>query len=184
MSNFEMLDIDLRAITEDSKEFTLVLDDRYFKALDDAEIQHGTVTTTVRISKMPSEQFALSFSIEGNVTIPCDLCLDDMEQPIKGQCSYIVKLGRESSVDDEVIVVDENQGILSLPWIIYETIVLAIPIKHVHAPGKCNAAMTQKLEELSATRSGDEDAPIDNGDNTNGDDTIDPRWAALKQFKD
>ena len=64
MSNFEMLDIDLRAITEDSKEFTLVLDDRYFKALDDAEIQHGTVTTTVRISKMPSEQFALSFSIE------------------------------------------------------------------------------------------------------------------------
>ena len=173
MSNFEMLDIDLRAITEDSKEFTLVLDDRYFQALDDAEIQHGTVTTTVLISKMPSEQFALSFSIEGNVTIPCDLCLDDMEQPIKGQCSYIVKLGRESSVD-----------ILSLPWIIYETIVLAIPIKHVHAPGKCNAAMTQKLKELSATRSGDEDVAIDNGDNTSGDDTIDPRWAALKQFKD
>ena len=101
-----------------------------------------------------------------------------MEQPIKGQCSYIVKLGRESSVDDEVIVVDENQGILSLPWIIYETIVLAIPIKHVHAPGKCNAAMTEKLEELSATRSGDEEASISD------DNAIDPRWAALKQFKD
>ena len=45
MSNFEMLDIDLRAITEDSKEFTLVLDDRYFEALDDAEIQHGLQRT-------------------------------------------------------------------------------------------------------------------------------------------
>jgi uncharacterized metal-binding protein YceD (DUF177 family) len=173
-----MLDIDLKALPEDSNEFTLVLDDSYFKALDDAEIQHGTVTVTVLLRKMPSDQFALSFSIEGSVTIPCDLCLDDMEQPVKGQCSYIVKLGTESGVDDEVIVVDENQGILSLPWIIYETIVLAIPIKHVHAPGKCNAAMTEKLEELSATRSGDEET------NISDDNAIDPRWAALKQFKD
>ena len=173
MSGFEMLDIDLKARSEDSNEFTTVLDDSYFKALDDAEIQHGTVTVTVLLRKMPSEQFALSFSIEGSVTIPCDLCLDDMEQPVKGQCSYIVKLGTESGVDDEVIVVDENQGILSLPWIIYETIVLAIPIKHVHAPGKCNAAMTEKLEELSATRSGDEEASISD------DNAIDPRWAAL-----
>ena len=178
MSGFEMLDIDLKALSEDSNEFTTVLDDSYFKALDDAEIQHGTVTVTVLLRKMPSEQFALSFSIEGSVTIPCDLCLDDMEQPVKGQCSYIVKLGTESGVDDEVIVVDENQGILSLPWIIYETIVLAIPIKHVHAPGKCNAAMTEKLEELSATRSGDEEA------NISDDNAIDPRWAALKKFKD
>jgi uncharacterized metal-binding protein YceD (DUF177 family) len=173
-----MLDIDLKALPEDSNEFTLVLDDSYFKALDDAEIQHGTVTVTVLLRKMPSDQFALSFSIEGSVTIPCDLCLDDMEQPVKGQCSYIVKLGTESGVDDEVIVVDENQGILSLPWIIYETIVLAIPIKHVHAPGKCNAAMTEKLEELSATRSGDEET------NISDDNAIDPRWAALKKFKD
>ena len=178
MSSFEMLDIELKALTEDSNEFTLVLDDSYFKALDDAEILHRTVTVTVLLRKMPSDQFALSFSIEGSVTIPCDLCLDDMEQPVKGQCSYIVKLGTESGVDDEVIVVDENQGILSLPWIIYETIVLAIPIKHVHAPGKCNAAMTEKLEELSATRSGDEET------NISDDNAIDPRWAALKKFKD
>jgi uncharacterized metal-binding protein YceD (DUF177 family) len=50
--------------------------------------------------------------------------------------------------------------------------VLAIPIKHVHAPGKCNDAMTKKLEELSATRSGDEDAA-----------DTDPRWAMLEQLK-
>ncbi len=177
MSGFEILDIDLKALTEDSKELTLKLDEKYFGSLADAEIQRGTVSATVLVRKMPSEQYSLTLSVEGTVTIPCDLCLDDMEQPIKGECHYIVKLGSESGVDDEVIVVDENQGILSLPWLIYETIALAIPIKHVHAPGKCNAAMTQKLEELSATRSGDENANIDD------DNAIDPRWAALSNLK-
>jgi uncharacterized metal-binding protein YceD (DUF177 family) len=38
--------------------------------------------------------------------------------------------------------------------------------------------MTEKLEELSATRSGDEETSISD------DKAIDPRWAALKQFKD
>ena len=68
---------------------------------------------------------------------------------------------------------DENEGILDLAWLIYESIALAVPIKHVHAPGKCNAAMTEKLNELSATRSGDETESK----------AADPRWAKLAELK-
>jgi len=69
--------------------------------------------------------------------------------------------------------VDENEGILDLSWFIYEFIMLAIPIKHVHAPGKCNSVMMQKLEELSgAVRSSKEEA-----------EAIDPRWEALQKLK-
>jgi uncharacterized metal-binding protein YceD (DUF177 family) len=60
-----------------------------------------------------------------------------------------------------------------MSWLIYEFIVLAIPIKHVHAPGKCNPAMSQVLEELSADRSSDE---VSNQ-------PIDPRWSALEKLK-
>ena len=84
-----------------------------------------------------------------------------------------MKLGIEDSEDDVVIVVDENEGILDLAWLIYESIALAVPIKHVHAPGKCNAAMTEKLNELSATRSGDETESK----------AADPRWAKLAELK-
>ena len=154
-------------------EFGLLLDDEYFSSLDDAEIEHGKVNASVSIRKAADGEFALTLSVDGVVTVACDLCLDDMEQSIDGKASFAVKLGTEPSEDDQLIVVDENQGILSLGWLIYETIVLAIPIKHVHAPGKCNAAMTKKLEELSATRSGD-----------GAEDTVDPRWAELIQLKD
>lgn len=174
MFSLETLEIDLLEMKEDSKEISLTLEDSYFQSLDDAQIQSGKVNTVVSIRKAATGEFALMLSIEGSVTVQCDLCLDDMEQPVKAESSYIVKLGQEPSEDDDVIVVDENEGILSTAWLIYETIALAIPIKHVHAPGKCNDAMTKKLEELSATRSGDEVADSD----------IDPRWAALQQLKD
>lgn len=173
MFSLETLEIDLLAMKEDSLEASYMFDNEYFEALDDAQIQSGKVNARASIRKAATGEFALALTVEGTVTVQCDLCLDDMEQPIKGESSYIVKLGQEPSEDDEIIMVDENEGILSTAWLFYETIALAIPIKHVHAPGKCNDAMTQKLMELSATRSGDEDA----------DNAVDPRWAALAGLK-
>ncbi len=71
-------------------------------------------------------------------------------------------------------MVAEDEGILDITWYLYEFIALAIPIRHVHAPGKCNPAMIRTLEEYSATRSGQEE-----------DDTpMDPRWEALLKLKE
>ena len=96
-----------------------------------------------------------------------------MDQPIETDCRQVAKLGSADTEDDDVVMVDDEEGILDLSWLIYELIVLAIPIKHVHAPGKCNSVMTQKLEELSGTvRSGEEEA-----------EAIDPRWEALMKLK-
>ena len=96
-----------------------------------------------------------------------------MDQPISADNSLVVKLGDTYS-DDDTVTIDEHEGILDLSWFIYEFTMLAIPIKHVHAPGKCNSAMTQKLAELSgAVRSGEEEAEA----------PIDPRWEALRKLK-
>ena len=49
---------------------------------------------------------------------------------------------------------------------------VTIPIRHVHAPGKCNPAMTKALEELSADRSSDEESAQ----------STDSRWEKLKDL--
>jgi len=38
----------------------------------------------------------------------------------------------------------------------YEFVALAIPMKHVHAPGKCNKAMTSKLSKHMRTTPDDD----------------------------
>ena len=170
MPKTKTYDIDIKRVAESSGEVSYTLDNSFFAGLEDAEIQHGNVSAQMLIRKVSDGEFTLTISITGSVTVQCDRCLDDMQQPVSGECCYMVRFGETPSITDDVIIVNENSGVLDTAWLLYEAIALAIPIKHVHAPGKCNDAMTQKLEELSATRSGDEIAE---------DATPDPRWAAL-----
>jgi uncharacterized metal-binding protein YceD (DUF177 family) len=172
MCSLETYKIDLKGLKEDNIVCDFDLDDQFFASLQDAQLEHGSLHVSVSIRKMTGF-YELSFHTVGVVTVSCDRCLDDMEQPIEADNSLVVKLGDTYSEDDDTVTIAEDEGILDASWFIYEFIMLAIPIKHVHAPGKCNSAMTQKLDELSgAVRSGEEEA----------DAAIDPRWAKLKNL--
>ena len=174
MCNLESFKIDLKGMKTDEQRLEFDLNDDFFKALDVSEVNGGALHVSVSIRKATGF-YELQFHAEGTVTVPCDICLDDMDQPIETDHVLVAKLGAETNTeDDDVVTVDENEGILDTSWLIYEFIALAIPIKHVHAPGKCNSAMTQKLEELSgAVRSGEEEAEA----------VVDPRWEKLKNLK-
>ncbi len=172
MCNLERFKIDLKNLIDETTTVSYDLDDSYFQALEGAEIESGVLHVSVSIRKV-SGFFEFLFHTKGMVIVTCDRCLDAMEQPIEGENRVVVKLGAEYSEEDDTITIDENEGILDVAWLIYEFIELAIPIKHVHAPGKCDPAMTKVLEELSADRSSDEAS----------EQPIDPRWEKLKDLK-
>ena len=172
MCSLEQFKIDLKRLTDEVTTLEFDLDNHFFDALDGSELRQGTLHVSVSIRKATGF-FELQFHTEGTVTVTCDRCLDDMDQPISTDNRLVVKLGTVYSEEDDVITVPEDEGILDTSWLIYEFIMLAIPIKHVHAPGKCNPAMSQVLEELSADRSSDE---VSNQ-------PIDPRWSALEKLK-
>ena len=172
MCSLEQFKIDLKNQKDEVRTLDFDLDNHFFSALDGSEVKQGSLHVSVSIRKMTGF-YELHFHTEGTVTVTCDRCLDDMDQPIESDSRMVVKLGTVNSEEDDVIFVDEDEGILDTSWLIYESIVLAIPIKHVHAPGKCNPAMSQVLEELSADRSSDEVS----------DQPIDPRWSALLKLK-
>ena len=172
MCSLEFLKIDLKSLKEEETSLEFDLDDTYFEALDDAEVKKGSLHVSVSIRRATGF-FELLFHTAGTVIIPCDRCLDDMDLPVETENRLVVKLGSEYSEEDDVIVVSENEGILDMTWFIYEFVALVIPIRHVHAPGKCNIAMTKTLEELSADRSSDEESSHE----------TDPRWEKLKKIK-
>jgi uncharacterized metal-binding protein YceD (DUF177 family) len=172
MCSLEHFKINLKGLTDEVTALEFDLDNQYFEALDNSEVKQGALHVSVSIRKATGF-FELQFHTEGTVTVTCDRCLDDMEQPVEADNRLVVKFGAAYSEEDDVIMVPEDEGILDTSWLIYEFIVLAIPIKHVHASGKCNPAMSQVLEELSADRSSDEVS----------DQPIDPRWSELLKLK-
>ena len=172
MCSLETYKIDLKGLKEDETALDFDLCDDFFQSLDSSQLEHGALHVSVSIRKMTGF-FELLFHTEGSVTVSCDRCLDDMEQPVESDNRLMVKLGDTYADDDDTVTVAEDDGVLDLSWFIYEFVMLAIPIKHVHAPGKCNSAMMQKLDELSgAARSSEEEAEV-----------IDPRWESLKKLK-
>ena len=172
MNSLELLKIDLKGLTDEETSLAFDLDDTYFEALDGADVKRGSLHVSVSIRKATGF-FELQFHTVGAVVVPCDRCLDDMDQPVETSNRLVVKFGSEYSEEDDIIVVPEDEGILDTSWIIYEFVALVIPIRHVHAPGKCNPAMTKALEELSADRSSDEESSQ----------AVDPRWEALLKLK-
>ena len=172
--DLETLKIDLKGLNEGVNYLEFDLDDTYFKAIDALEVSQGKVRVLLDITRTGNDFFTLDFHETGVVMVPCDICLDPMEQSIEITQRLEVKLGTENSEEDDLVMVAEDEGILDITWYLYEFIALAIPIKHVHAPGKCNPAMVRALEEYSATRSGQE------GNET----PMDPRWEALLKLKE
>ena len=172
MCNFEQFKIDLKALKQDETPLQWELDNNFFQQLEGAQLQGGSLHVSGSIRKTVGF-FELNLHSVGTVEVTCDRCLEPMSQPIEADLSTTVKLGTEDSYDDEVITVDETRPVLDTAWLIYESIALAVPIRHVHQPGDCNVAMSEKLEQLSAARSSDADAQDD----------IDPRWAKLKNLK-
>lgn len=178
-------------MTSDAETHEFLLDNLFFANIDGPEVQKGKLKVVLSVKKT-SRAFDLDFQIEGVAYVPCDRCLDDVEIPVCTSEKLIVKLGREhGSEGDNIIIIPEDEGDINVAWLIYEFIALAIPMKHVHAPGKCNKTVTGKLSKHLRTDA-DDDRDDDMGDIsddviTDDEETeapVDPRWNELKKILD
>ncbi len=192
MGKFEKYRIDLKGMKENHAHYDFLLDNAFFAAIDSPELQKGKVTVQVDVKKT-AQAFELSFNSQGTVVVLCDRCLDEMDQEISSTDKIFVKFGAEYADEgDNLIIVPEDEGDINVAWIMYEYIALAIPMKHVHAPGKCNKTMSGKLNKYLRTSADDMDEmePVDDSaeDESNivsdeeNDKPIDPRWSELQKL--
>jgi uncharacterized metal-binding protein YceD (DUF177 family) len=190
LGKFDLYKIDLKGMRTDVEEYEYLLDNQYFVNIGGEEIQKGKVKAQIKVVKQAGV-FTLSFNFGGMVIIPCDRCLDDMEYPIETTARLIVKFGKDYSEEsDEIVVIPEAEGVLNVAWFLYEFVALTIPIKHIHALGKCNKQMTSKLKKHSAKSDDDDSLEMEGGDDiilTDEDpieESMDSRWDVLKDLKE
>lgn len=189
MSKFELYNIVLKDIIDETRVFEFDLDKAFFKKIDSPEVQIGNVKAKVSVHKKVNT-YELSFVLDGMITIPCDRCLDNMEQAIHYKEKLLVKFGDKFSEEDEIVIVPESEGAINIAWFLYEFIVLNIPMKHVHPTGECNKTMVGKLKKhITRQKSDDDDdddSPAlefdDDDDFTTDEKQTDPRWDGLQNI--
>lgn len=187
MGKFSLYNVPLRNLTEGIHQLEYTLANQYFKLIGDADsdnVRKGQVKVEATVKRV-SSTFEFNFSLSGTVTVPCDRCLDDMLIELGSKNKLIVKFGREYSEEsDEVVVIPEEEGEINIAWFLYEFVTLSIPMKRVHAPGKCNKIMSSKLNKHKAVSSDEdqEEGEFDTPDISieEEEEVTDPRWDALK----
>jgi uncharacterized metal-binding protein YceD (DUF177 family) len=188
MSKFEQYNIVLKDLNNETKTLEYALDNEFFNKIDSPEVHRGNVSAKVVIQKKLTA-FELNFTLEGIIYIPCNRCLDDMEQLIQHKEKLQVKFGENFSEENEMVIVPEREGSINIAWFLYEFIVVSIPIKHTHPTGECNKTMVSKLKKHIIRQKDDEteddDLMMDDDDDFSNEDTqIDPRWDNLQNIVD
>ena len=174
MGRFDKYNVDLKGMRVASLELEFDLDNAFFADIDGEDFQKGTVKAVVTVKKN-REIFDFSFALNGTVVVPCDRCLDDLEIEVATENTLRVKFGEDYIDEGDVVVVPEQDGDINIAWYLYEFIVLALPMKRVHAPGKCNHEMTGRLRKHSVEGQTE--------DTESAEQEIDPRWAGLRSLQ-
>ena len=176
MGRLDIYKVELNGLQKKQASYSWVVDQKFFDAVVGEEVNNGKVDVELTVTKQ-SDLYHLEFVLKGNVIITCDRCLDDMTLYIETTGEFKVRLGDDYADDGDIVIVPRKDGYINVSWYIYEFIALAIPIKHVHAPGKCNKGM---MEKLNGHLIDDED--FEGSEESGDSEGTDPRWDDLKNI--
>lgn len=162
--------IPFRGLSIDTHSFNYVIGKEFFESFDYAEVENGRVEVSLELANQ-ERMMILSFRIDGYVEVICDRCLEPFQYPISGNERLIVKYGASyQELSDEVLVIPEGAYEIDISKMLYEFIILMLPMRRIHpegADGKsgCNRDMIEKLHSKQSNHEPD------------------PRWDALKKLR-
>lgn len=187
MGKFSAYKLQLKSLSPGTHEFEYVLDKQFFANMENEDIHDADLKVKLTVDYR-GEVYDLRFKITGNLVLLCDRCLDTMDYLIDTDYHIMVKYGdRYNDDSDEMLEIPESDNYINVAYMLYDSVVLTIPLKHVHPLGKCNRQMSALLKKHRARATG-EDAElendlideIDNIDETSSGQNTDPRWDALR----
>ncbi|HNU56927.1 MAG TPA: DUF177 domain-containing protein [Flavobacteriales bacterium] len=159
--------IEFTGLKDGEHDIQFVLEQPFFDASGEEEWQGGHVTMDVKLEKS-SSLLVVDMTAKGTVKVHCDRCDGPLDQPVEGDQRQIFSLtGGDPTDDDEFVSLDDKAHNINLTHYFYECLRLALPIRHVHAPGQCDPEVEKVLSKLVVDQ---EPGP-------------DPRWEVLKDLQ-
>jgi uncharacterized protein len=154
-------------------QFEFDVTDSFFDEFDYSLVKKGNLKCVVDLEKQET-LIILNFHITGHINLNCDRCLAPYPQYMEIKEQQIAKFSEEEvDEDEEIITLGKSDHEINIAPLIYEYINVAVPfIATCGDEGNteyCDKEMLDSLNKLSV--------------NNEQDETVDPRWEALKKIK-
>ena len=169
MNDLKEFNISFTGLKMGNHQFDYEIDTKFFEHFQYDEFENADIKIDLDFEKKHN-MFNLMFSSNGFVTVACDLTNEPFELQVKGNLPLIVKFGEEYNDDnDEILIIPQNDFQLNISQFIFEMIILSLPVKRVHPGIKDGTLKSEILNKLQEYKVKEE--------------TIDPRWAKLKELQ-
>ena len=160
MGKYSAYKVQLASLPEGKFQQEFVCDTQFFKNMENEDVVHSDVKVHLDLENR-NGLYDLKFTLKGIVQVPCDRCLDPID--IEIDTTYDIKVEYGDTYDDlsdELLVIPSSNPYLNVAYMLYDTILLSIPMRHVHPLGKCNRAMAAALSKHKV-RGGEEEEMVD-----------------------
>lgn len=193
MGKFTEYKLPLKSLPEGVHSFEYHLGKKFFENMESADIHDADLRVELTLTHK-RDLYTLDFIITGTITLICDRCLDDLIMPVDTEYHINVKYGDDYNDEaDDLLIIPESDSYLNVAYMLYDTVELTVPMKHVHPMGKCNRQMSQMLKKHRAHTPDDPDEELEeqlieeiddiDAQAPEADDRpTDPRWDALKNL--
>ncbi len=179
----DLYSLNLKSLADGKHQFEFNLDDKFFAQLEQEELSRGEVSVSISL-ELSNEIYRFTMSYDGYVFGQCDRCLSELELDVYSERELVVKLGAEYSEEDEnLLVIPQKEGVLALDWLMYEDILLALPIQRLHEElSDCDPEVMSYYNNMLVEEEPSAEAE-DKADIQYDEDGIDERWAELKKLR-
>ena len=108
------------------------------------------------------DSYDCTFTCKGLMQVPCDRCLDPIDIDVDTTYHITVKYGEDYNDEtDDLLIIPQSDTYINVAYMLYDTLVLTIPLRHVHPLGKCNRAMAAALSKHRSIGVDDTDEDFD-----------------------
>lgn len=162
--------IQFGSLKEGFHDFKYQIGDDFFTLIDQEIIQQGEVSVLLNLERS-ERHMTCNFTLNGWVTKSCDVCLSELQYPVKSvQHLHIKVTDKEIEEDSDLISVDSNAYELDLTNHLFDYIALSLPMKL-----ECKDALNRKeCDEKVLEMLANSEDETDNSDH--------PEWQKLKEI--
>jgi len=170
MDKLRNYDVSFSGLKTGKHEFRYEIDKEFFQLFDtEQEFTNPKITVEVLLDKH-STFLEFEIKVDGTVELVCDITNDDFDHPIENEIGVLVKFGEEyDDSEEDVITIPSNDHAFNIAQLIYENVVLSIPMKKI-SPDVTDEDL-EILEKFGPKETEAEEPKSD------------PRWDALKNLK-
>ncbi|SEG19427.1 YceD family protein [Algoriphagus boritolerans] len=185
MKFWKTFDIEVIKFKEGIHEIDFEIGNSFFQNFEDNEIvEKGNLAVRVILDK-GANLIEVGFHIKGSVQLTCDRSLEIFDYPLDFSEKMIYKFGsEEKEIDEEVFMITRDTPVINVAQLIYEFILLALPLKKIH-PDHRNELDDEELEVAGGYVYIDDELGPEEESPESGEEIkpIDPRWEQLMKLK-